>query len=453
MPTTKSIQIEKLNLDLLNFRTIPQESEIKAIQSMIAISPDRFWALMDSLLDDGYLPTENILVLSDPESAKMVVKEGNRRIAALKLIYEQISDIDIDFPEHIQKKISALSQEWKETNKLVPCAVYEVTEVSMVDKIVTLAHGKGEKAGRDQWTAVARARHNRNVNRAQEPALDLLEKYLKQGKNLTPSQSERWSGDYPLSVLDESIKKLSTRFGVTNAPELADKYPNISHREALEKILQDIGLAVITFPVIRNSEDFAASYGLPPPAPNIPLIPQRSPKALSPISKGPSPKKKLSVATNDPRIVKKALREFSPLGNNREKVVTLRDEALRLDLHSNPLAFCFLLRSMFEISSKAYCDDHQVTGGPSYTKSDGNDRKLVDVLRDINSHLINSSEKEDKVIQKTLHGAMTELEKPEGILSVTSMNQLVHNPKFSITAGDIATVFGNIFPLLKMMNQ
>ena len=159
------------------------------------------------------------------------------------------------------------------------------------------------------------------------------------------------------------------------------------------------------------------------------------------------------MATNDPRTVKKALREFSPLGNNREKVVTLRDEALNLNLPDNPLAFCFLLRSMFEISSKAYCDDHKAAGGLSYTKSDGTDKKLVDVLRDINSHLIGPIGKEDKVIQKTLHGAMTELAKPEGILSVTSMNHLVHNPKFSITVGDIATVFGNIFPLLKMMNQ
>ena len=35
---------------------------------------------------------------------------------------------------------------------------------------------------------------------------------------------------------------------------------------------------------------------------------------------------------------------------------------------------------------------------------------------------------------KALHGAITELAKPEGILSVTSMNQLVHNQKFSISS-------------------
>ena len=36
---------------------------------------------------------------------------------------------------------------------------------------------------------------------------------------------------------------------------------------------------------------------------------------------------------------------------------------------------------------------------------------------------------------------------------VTSMNQLVHNQKFSIQAGDIAGLFGNVFPLLEAMNS
>ena len=50
------------------------------------------------------------------------------------------------------------------------------------------------------------------------------------------------------------------------------------------------------------------------------------------------------------------------------------------------------------------------------------------------------------------HGAITELARPEGILSVTSLNQLVHNPSFSITEGDICTLFGNIYPLLEAIN-
>ena len=52
---------------------------------MVSMSPDSFWALTESLLADGYHPTENIIV-TKKSSKDLTVKEGNRRIAALKII-------------------------------------------------------------------------------------------------------------------------------------------------------------------------------------------------------------------------------------------------------------------------------------------------------------------------------------------------------------------------------
>jgi hypothetical protein len=106
---------------------------------------------------------------------------------------------------------------------------------------------------------------------------------------------------------------------------------------------------------------------------------------------------------------------------------------------------------MFEISAKAYCLDHIGSGGPVHTKANGDDRALVDILRDVTNHL--TKNKTDKQMTKALHGAMTEIGKQDGILSVTSMNQLVHNPKFSIKETHIGALFGNIFPLLEEMNR
>jgi len=63
-----------------------------------------------------------------------------------------------------------------------------------------------------------------------------------------------------------------------------------------------------------------------------------------------------------------------------------------------------------------------------------------------------SNNGKDSSVKRALHGALVELAKPEGILSVTSMNQLVHNPKFAHQPSDIATMFGMVFPLLEAMN-
>jgi hypothetical protein len=106
---------------------------------------------------------------------------------------------------------------------------------------------------------------------------------------------------------------------------------------------------------------------------------------------------------------------------------------------------------MFEISAKAFCKDNAKSGGPSMSKTGGEDRHLVDVLRDIAKYLTKNNK--DKVMVRALHGAMTDLGNPTGLLSVTSMNQLIHHPKFVVDGRSVSTVFANIFPLLEAMNS
>ena len=466
MPRVASLPIEQLQLDLRNFRTVPQANEEEAVDAMVSIRPGWFWALMESLLDSEYLPIENILVLEDVGSdgkPTFTVKEGNRRVAALKIAHGLLNRSHLQVPANIESKLAVVSNSWRAATDEVPCIIYPASESDTVDRVVTLAHGKGQNAGRSNWTAVARARHSRDKSGANEPALDLLEAYLANGKNRTPDQAQQWAGDYPLTVLAEAMNRLAGRLGADSARDLADRYPSISHRDAVETIAHDIGLGLLKFTDIRKSgEDFAERYGVPPlsaddddaePGSEEPKKPGEKEGTGKPGTEtgGKTKGEKAPAASlRDPKAVKAAIKSFTPRGPDREKVVLLRDEIRALHLKNNPLAFCFLLRSMFEISAKAYCGEHGAKGGLS-TKKKGKDRPLVDILRDITKHLTKSNT--DKERTKQLHGAMAELARPEGLLSVTSMNQLVHNPKFSVTTGDVCQLFGNIFPLLEAMNE
>jgi hypothetical protein len=483
MPTTKFIEATKLHLDLKNPRTTPQDTELDAIHAMIAIKSEKFFAVLDSILDDGYLLTESILILK--KGAKLTVKEGNRRIAALKLINGKYKLDDFPIPNSIRVKIDKLDAKWKKENSKVLCAVYGVAELDKVEKIVGLTHGKGEKASRDPWTSVARARHNRDINKAPEPALDLLEKYILNGKNLNLQQKERWSGDYNLTVLEEALRHTHNRLGFTTVADLTHKYPKVKLVAALEDMMLNIGNEALGFKQIRDTHnDFAVTYGfppLPPPTPPAPPIPPSVPttgtgtptpgtptpstskpatptpgtgtgtptpptgtgtSTSSPGTNTPSGPKAFSIT--DSKHVASLLKKFTPVGANREKVVALRNEVKLLTIKDNPIAFCFLLRSMFEISAKVYATEHRI----SLKDPKGYDKKLAVLLKDVTNHLIAAN----PGMFKPLHGAKTEITKPEGILSVTSMNQLVHNPSFSITAPDICTLFGNIYPLLEAMN-
>lgn len=453
MPKTIQEEIKLLQLDLNNFRTIPQPDEEHAINAMIAINPDRFWPLMESLLDDGYEPTENIIVLRT--NGGLVVKEGNRRVGVLKLILGLVGGIEI--PDNLTKKVEALSTEWKAQNVIVPCAIYESTEAVTVEKLVARTHAKGEKAGRDNWNAVAKARFGRDKKGQPEPGLDLLEKYLRSGKNLSLQQTERWAGEYPLTVLDEAIQKLSPHLGYHSANELGSQYPK-KHKKLLESILYDIGIAHLGFKELRDNTAFwAASYdvvanksvSLPGTQPSATLGKQ---PAVSPSVRSLGKSTAVTAyASNDPKSVRKKLKSFHVKGVGRDKLVTLLNEIKGLKHEKHPHAFCFLFRSMFELSAIAYCADHKAHGGPSTQKNDGRNKELAVVLGEITNHMTGNGKNKGKV--KLLHGATAELGKKDGILSVTSMNQLVHNPSFSIQPPDISIMFGNVFPLLVEMNS
>lgn len=486
MPTSELVEISKLKLDLRNFRTTPQSNEEDAIKAMIAIKPDWFYGLMDSLIEDGYLLTENIIILKD--GSNLIVKEGNRRVGILKILHGYYKLEEFGLPSSLISKIAKIDGQWTSENLKVPCTIYLNKDADKVDKIIALAHGKGEKAGRDKWTSVARARHNRDERNASEPMLDLLEKYLASGKNLTGQQKDRWAGDYPLTVMDEAIKKIISRLGFTTSIELVKKYPAIKYRSELEALLRDIGLEQVGFPLIRNAQsDFAVIYGIKPiitpPNPSATNNPSQntstttSPGSTSTQNPSSAPSQTTNTnsnqsttstgtpsssnsgstgqttttppkayAINDPRNVASILKKFNPTGSDRQKVVTLRDEIKKLKIKDNPIAFCFVLRSMFEISAKVYCTHHSI----KTTKSDGSDKSLVDLLREITNHLTGNNS--NKAMVKVLHGAMTEIGRKDGILSVTSMNQLVHNPSFSVAPPDICTLFGNVYQLLESMN-
>lgn len=506
MAKTAYVAVKDLSLDLGNFRTVAQKNELDAIKAMISIRPEYFWALMESLIDDGYLPTENILVIEDL-AGKKEVKEGNRRIASLKILLGLVDPGVFDLPTQLVERIASLPAIWAQENSTVPCTLYKPADADLVDKIVARTHGKGTKAGRDEWGAVARARHNRDKNGYPEVILDLLEKYLEHGTNLTQEQRAKWAGSYSLSVLDEAIIKVAPRFGAATGPDLARSYPKIPHRKCLDEIIHAIGMEELTFTAIRSSPDLALRFGVPPAAVNqntsaysgsnspgtgngtnangsssagaanttsgtrggsggssgssgattSSASSNTSSSASAQTSSGGAANtstgtKTAATATHDERTVRRSLRSLTLFGQNRAKLVTLRQEALKLKIKDNPIAFCFLLRSMFEISAKAYCDDHAATpGGPTAKKADGSDRSLADILKDIISHL--TQNKANTAMVRLLHGPGTEIMRHEGILSITSMNQLVHSPTFTIQVGDIPTLFANIFPLLDQMNK
>jgi hypothetical protein len=469
MPAVKKLPVSDLILDLSNFRHMEQKTEVKALHAMSTLKPDYFWSLANSLLENGYVEVENVVVFKNSDGYH--VKEGNRRVAIMKLALGLLKPKDLDLPAKTTELLAKVDDDWRELNKSVPCLIFNSGEEAGADRVVDLTHGKGEKEGRLDWNAVATARHN-IARGGYEQSLVLLEKYLKHASNMTGDEKEHWQAEYPLTILHNAMNVLDTRLGVKTGREVAELYPKLpKHRAGLDSIVLDIGREKIRTDDVRSS-DFGVSYGIPllptptPPTPGAPGSPGTpsgpptgggSPPPTPPSTPPAAPPSKPLAVPNDTQVGVRRMLRGLVLRGNRGKLSSLRNEALKLKLEDNPLCFCFLMRSMLELSAKAYCDDHAgKSGAPTATKASGEDRQLLDVLRDIYSHLTfdpANPAKPDKAKVRALHGAMQELGDADGPFSITSLNQLIHHKTFALTEKHICTVFTNVFPMLAAMNK
>lgn len=467
MPKTQYLPVKDLSIDLKNPRTRETTSEVDAVHALIALRPRYFWDLMRSLIEDGYNGTENILVL-DTGDGRKVVREGNRRIGAMKIIHGLMKRDSFELPRDIGEELDRLAPEWKTENETVPCSIYDATEIGAITRLVRLTHARGESAGRLNWESLARSRFNRDVSGGNQPALDLLERYLETAKGLSEEVRTRWGGAYPLTVLNEALQRVASRYNLAGVRELVVKADDdISLQKILGSIIHDIGTDKLETRHVRDAA-WGPSYGLPaaPQKPNGADIKTgasggpganangggaaanagtSNPTSTPPAAPAPRGKRK-AVPLDDPRSVYRTLSKFAPTGTNSSKVVTLLFEARKLKLDKHPISFCFLLRSMLEISARTYCSGKKLS---TFNQKKNRDMTLSEILRHVAKDIATRSA--DQAVKDHMDTAQAEVN--GGQLSVFMLNQLVHMPNVIPTQDQIIAGFHKIFPLLEELNR
>jgi len=341
-----------------------------------------------------------------------------------------------------------------------------------VDDIVSLTHGKGEMASRDGWTSVATARHNRDAKGKVEPALDVLEKFLGESNLITGIQRESWSGDYHLTVLHELLRRLALEMNLSKVSDVAELYVKAQLSPNFNNLIFEIGQGAVGFNELRGIDEWAkilAQLGVaskpekstseagsgtqvsgPTKGQGVAKVSAKGGSAKSPASSASK-----AMAVTDSRYLPTMLKKLVVYGNGREKIVALKDEASKLNVEKHPLSFCFTLRSMLELSARAYCTDNGIslTEHPKGKTSGKMDKKLIAILREAKDDILLKLPKEDKAaITKELHGAFAELNLKESFLSVTTLNQLIHGATMMTSSGHISAVFANLLPLLQHLN-
>ncbi|BCV20381.1 hypothetical protein hamaS1_04500 [Moorella sp. Hama-1] len=172
--TQLNLNITDLLLNTSNPRFDPVDHQREAIEEMIKDQQGKLVVLARHIMEFGLNPIDPLLV--KPHKGQWVVKEGNRRATALKLV-NQPSLIPVTQPE-LRRAFETLSKQVS-SNLLrsIPCIATE--DDTLINEWVRLKHtGQNDGAGTVGWDGTQTARFRSMVEGKPDMRLEFLD-YLR----------------------------------------------------------------------------------------------------------------------------------------------------------------------------------------------------------------------------------------------------------------------------------
>lgn len=205
MPT-KNLGIDRLELDLANPRISKATDQREAMQRIIDDQDVKLANLAESIVDEGLNPMDRLLVIkSENNRGRYAVLEGNRRVAALKVLKNPSVLGGLDVRPSLRARFESLAARFDPAD-VEPVACFEVSERAEGTSWIEQRHtGENEGKGIVNWSGVASSRF-----RGRDPALQALD-FVLQHANLTDEQKGQIEEQFPISTLDRLLSTPGVR--------------------------------------------------------------------------------------------------------------------------------------------------------------------------------------------------------------------------------------------------
>jgi hypothetical protein len=233
-----TLKIEHLVLDTDNPRIRHSESQQQTLQRVVKDQGTKLVRLAESIVEHGLSPIDRLMVLEISDRPKRYVAlEGNRRVAALKLLVNPAAMSGLDIKEGVRRGIERLVKIF-DKSKVEPIDCFEVSSREEGRHWIELRHN-GEDQGRGVvgWKPIVAARF-----REKEPAIQALDMVLEHG-GFTEDQAEEIRSGFNLTTLrrvmeaKEALALLGLR---VEDKQLLSSISGSELIKPLRKIVQDI---------------------------------------------------------------------------------------------------------------------------------------------------------------------------------------------------------------------
>lgn len=370
--TIKNVAIDNIQLDTRNARIRAGHDQADCIQRILR-KEDQVIALAQDIAENG-LTTMPILVSPGSDARTYVVRDGNRRITALKLL----NDPDRWSPDaRLKARFKAIRDRAVASVPSVIDVLYSNNEQAVIHEILARHSGAMGGAGQLEWSAFLRT--------------VFLVSHELPAEYKRPGQYAFWAEDHGIDVPDEfPISSLQRFFSRDNLARLGfdinpedELVPTLRH-DAVKKmaatVLGDFASSRVKVAEVFVPADAAAyisrvrqMHGLSEPTPAPTTAPTAAqagapgagdgasapPPASSAPSSRPTPTPTRAPLT--PRVApidrKRIFGSSAPgiaIPESEPKAATIVSELRKLNLDDTPFAAAMLLRALIEISDGHY---------------------------------------------------------------------------------------------------
>lgn len=362
LKTTKmELEVDDLLLDLENPRTGTVEGQAAALEAVVRLNPQNFRNMMQSIKANDLDPGDSFYIIADDENENdYVVVDGNRRLAALKLL----NNLDLldgtKLGDSTKKRLREAAAEFVPIEP-ISCVLFE--NRSDANEWIERRHGKGlEGEGRISWGTLESDRFQKD-----RTVLDVIG-FVERNSTFDEPEWQR---------IKKSVEKSPTtlrRFLVSKAGK---QYLGFVERDAdggpafrknskyiltvLSQIFSDMDAGEITSRTYNKASEISDYFTSLPKEMAVETQPDAAPQsfATTNIKDGASRPRLTNKPANNPATkVKKVSPPRSTLAPGKhpfaepanEKGKQLLREASKLKLRDTPLGCAFLFRAWIEFS-------------------------------------------------------------------------------------------------------
>ncbi|MDA8273002.1 MAG: ParB/Srx family N-terminal domain-containing protein [Deltaproteobacteria bacterium] len=416
-----NISVNDLFLDTDNPRISSQQDENSCIETILNMNEGHILNLAEDIAKNG-LRVENIIVSEQGGGStgnKWIVRDGNRRITAIKLL----SDPSKAPNKRLQDKFYKIKKQYNNFPTSVECTEY-TDERELLDVLFSRHGGANNGVGQIEWGAMAKAKYS--------------EKIQENNPNIKVLNFLRWAKEYGNIESDDNFA-ITTLLRIMSQENLGrigfdlkgDDIILVGNAdiafEIVNRIISDIKSEIATsrtLNTVKHQKDYidelCNQYG----ENSAPAALQTGGQAIqgnkaqqSQVGQSKVVNKNSvtrSVPKNPkdrPRLFHKGKISFAvPADQKKAQAILAEIKSLRTD--KNPIAVAMLLRSFIELSTEYYITNNKISNGNTIAE------KIKECAKHMKS--VNKIDKKQEIVIDKI------MSNPRDVLNISTLHSFVH---------------------------